>query len=75
MSEQEQREWEAHEAGWREGYEDGVMDFVEVERRKALLRAKGIPVIGDRPTLGQRIKRFFKGLKWKLINRKVGRML
>lgn len=42
---QEEREWMAHEEGWNEGYEAGVVDFEEVERRKAQFRAKGIPVI------------------------------
>lgn len=45
--EQENKEWEAHEDGHKEGYESGVVDFAEVERRKQKLRAKGIPVIGD----------------------------
>jgi hypothetical protein len=42
----EEREWIAHEEGWNEGYESGVVDFEEVEKRKAQFRAKGIPVIG-----------------------------
>jgi len=41
----EEKEWEAHERGWDEGYEAGVCDFSEVERRKELLRKKGIPVM------------------------------
>jgi hypothetical protein len=44
----EEREWKAHEDGHKEGYESGVMDWEEVERRKAIVRAKGIPVIGDK---------------------------
>lgn len=56
----EEREWAAHEKGWDEGYEAGVVDFEEVERRKAEFRAKGIPVIGDHVSLRQRIKRFLK---------------
>jgi hypothetical protein len=43
----EEREWIAHEEGFDEGYEAGVVDFEEVERRKAELRAKGMSVIGD----------------------------
>lgn len=43
----EEREWEAHEEGYEEGYEAGVVDFAEVARRKAQLRAKGIPVMRD----------------------------
>jgi hypothetical protein len=41
---QEEKEWFAHEEGYVEGFEDGVNDFEEVERRKAQLRRKGIPV-------------------------------
>jgi len=43
----EEKEWEAYENGYDEGYEAGVVDFEEVARRKAQLRAKGIPVMGD----------------------------
>lgn len=43
----EEKEWEAHEQGFDEGYDAGADDFEEVARRKAKLRAKGIPVIGD----------------------------
>jgi len=41
----EEQEWEAHERGWDEGYEAGVVDFEEVEKRKQLLRKKGLPVM------------------------------
>jgi hypothetical protein len=43
----EEKEWEAHEAGFSEGYDAGADDFEEVARRKAKLRAKGIPVMHD----------------------------
>lgn len=41
----EVREWLAFEAGWAEGWEEGVCDFAESERRRAALRARGLPVI------------------------------
>jgi len=44
----EEREWETYEMAWLEGYEDGVNDFAEVERRKEVLRKKGLPVLGDK---------------------------
>lgn len=43
----EEKEWDVYESGYNEGYEDGVVDFAEVARRKAKLRAKGIPVFHD----------------------------
>lgn len=43
----EEKEWEAYEKGWDEGYEAGVVDFEEVEKRKIELRKKGFTIIGD----------------------------
>jgi hypothetical protein len=43
----EEKEWEAHEQGFSEGFDAGADDFEEVARRKAKLRAKGIPVMHD----------------------------
>lgn len=44
MSEEEEG-WMAYEAGWDEGYDEGIVDFVASEREKKKLRDKGIPVI------------------------------
>lgn len=44
MSEEE-REWMAYEAGWEEGYIDGVNDFGASNREKEKLRAKGVTTI------------------------------
>lgn len=43
----EEKEWEAYEKGWDEGYNAGIVDFEAVEREKAKLRKKGVPVIGE----------------------------
>jgi hypothetical protein len=43
----EEQSWIAYEEGYEEGYEAGVDDWEEVARRKAQLRAKGIPITGD----------------------------
>jgi hypothetical protein len=45
---QEEREWVAFEEGYSLGYESGVLDFEESNRRKEILRRKGISVIGDK---------------------------
>ena len=36
-----------HKNGDKEGYDRGIRDFIAVERLKAEIRAKGIPVVGD----------------------------
>lgn len=41
---QEEKSWEDYEMGWNEGYNDGVTDFLEVEKQKQKLRKKGVPV-------------------------------
>lgn len=43
----EEREWKAYEEGWKEGYDDGIVDFEAVEREKEKLRKKGLKIIGD----------------------------
>lgn len=43
----EEKSWSDYEKGYDEGYNAGVVDFAEVEKRKAELRAKGLKVIGD----------------------------
>lgn len=44
----EEREWEAHEKGWHEGYNSGIVDFVAVEREKEKLRKRGLTIVGDK---------------------------
>lgn len=51
----EEDSWEAHEEGYKEGYEGGVNDFVESKRRQDMLRKKGLLVIGDRPKKGPKV--------------------
>jgi hypothetical protein len=51
----EEDSWEAHEEGNTEGYEEGVSDFGEMERRKDILRKKGLLVVGDKPKKGPKV--------------------
>jgi len=41
----EEKEWNAYEEGWNQGYQDGIRDFIAVEREKNKLREKGLKVI------------------------------
>jgi len=54
----EEDSWETHEEGHKEGYEegreDGVSDFGEMERRRDILRKKGLLVVGDKPKKGSK---------------------
>lgn len=45
---QEEKEWIAHEEGWDEGYNAGIVDFEAVEREKEKLRKKGFTIVGDK---------------------------
>lgn len=45
----EEDSWRTYEEGVSEGHEDGVNDFGEMERRKDMLRKKGLLVVGDEP--------------------------
>lgn len=51
LREGENREWEAHEEGFDEGYSAGIVDFEAVEKEKQKLRDKGIPVYDDKKYL------------------------
>jgi hypothetical protein len=42
---QEEREWQAHEEGFDEGYQSGIVDFEAVKAEIKKLRDKGLSVI------------------------------
>jgi hypothetical protein len=52
----EEDSWLDHEEGNIEGYEEGVNDFGESERRKDILKKKGFLVVGDRPKKGPKVR-------------------
>lgn len=41
----EEKEWIAYEEGWKEGYQDGILNFEATEKEKEKLRGKGLKVV------------------------------
>lgn len=56
LKQAEEKSWADIEKTWAEGFESGVNDFEEMERRKDILRKKGFLVVGDKPKKNPKVR-------------------